>query len=184
MLTWTRRNPKTQKRQIFPQKSLQLFESFKPQHMQHVFPTSSATWPQVPKWFHHVIEIISDIFLDSQSAMLLPLDPSQCIVNLLSTLRRKSQYDATVLCFGSSVTIKWQPTQSETKKLIPTKFHKNSVQFNACFYSSSFFENAEFHHFGRLERVEAETPTIWHSQPSSLQHEFPSCSPSCTLGNV
>ena len=34
-------------------------------------------------------KIISDIFLDSQSAMLLPLDPSQsqCIVNLLSTLR-------------------------------------------------------------------------------------------------
>ena len=60
---------------------------------------------------------------------------------------RKSQYDATVLCFGSSVTIKWQPIQSETKKLIPTKFHKNSVQFNACFYSSSFFENAEFSPF-------------------------------------
>ena len=33
------------------------------------------------------LKIISDIFVDSQSAMPLPLDPSQCIVNLLSTLR-------------------------------------------------------------------------------------------------
>ena len=71
MLTWKRRNPKAQKRQVFPQKSLQ---PFKPQHMQHLF-------------FIMSLQRISDIFLDSQSAMLFPLDPSQCIANLLSTLR-------------------------------------------------------------------------------------------------
>ena len=32
--------------QVFPQKSLQ---PFKPQHMQHLFPTSSATWTTGPK---------------------------------------------------------------------------------------------------------------------------------------
>ena len=51
---------------------------------------------------------------------------------------RKSQYDATVLCFGSSVTIKWQPTQSETKKLIPTKFHQKLGTIQCLFLFKLF----------------------------------------------
>ena len=115
----------------------------------NIFFHSSATLPQVPKWFHHVIELLATSFqIQIRNQLCFFLSSSH---NVLSICFPPSVAQKPIWCncslFWSSVTIKWQPTQSATKKLIPTKFHKNSVQFNACFYSSSFFENAEFSPF-------------------------------------
>ena len=76
------------------------------------------------------------------------------------------------------------PTQSEAKKLVSTKSQK--IQYSSMFVVIQvlYLKMMNFHVFGRFDRVEVETSMVWHSQPSVLQNEFPSCSSSRSLGNV
>ena len=75
------------------------------------------------------------------------------------------------------------PTQSEAK-LVSTESQKTQYSSMLVFIQVLYLKMLNFHVFGCLERVEVETSMVWHSQPSALQNDIPSCSSSRTLGNV
>ena len=81
---------------------------------------------------------LSDILLDSQSAMFLPLNPSQCIVNLLSTLGRTKTNMMQMFFVSGPVSLKLQPTQKATKKLVSTKSPKKLNELQCLFLFNLF----------------------------------------------